>query len=180
MNVELFCMLKRKWYRLDRITPSMLAASIMCPREAWFMSRAILPEEDNYFLSIGRLIHEESYISMQIRDVEIDGAKIDFVVEKNGETVVAEIKKSSRSLESGRIQLLYYMKKLKEISIDVKGQLRVPSEKKIIDVYIDDENEKLLEEKIQNLRKIISLSKPPKITTSNYCKKCGFQSLCFS
>lgn len=165
---------------MDRITPSMLAASIMCAREAWFMSRAISPEEDNYFISVGRLIHEESYLSMQMKEIEIDGAKIDFVIEKNGETIVAEIKKSSRSTESGKIQLLYYMKKLKEISIDVKGQLRIPKEKKIIDIYIDHESEKLLEDKIQNLKNIISLSKPPEIIKSAYCKKCGFQSLCFS
>jgi len=163
-----------------RITPSMLGAFMMCPREAWFMSRAISPEEDNYFLAIGRLIHEESYLYMNLKEIEIDNAKIDFVAEKNGEVIVAEIKKSSKSLESGEIQLIYYMAKLKEIGINLTGQLRFPAEKKIINVTLDEEKEKFLNSKVAELSKVISLDTPPKIVETSYCKKCGFQSLCFS
>lgn len=163
-----------------RITPSMLGAFIMCQREAWFMSRAISPEEDNYFLTVGRLIHGESYSLMNVKEIEMEGAKIDFVTEKNGETIVAEIKKSSKSFESGEIQLLYYIKKLKEIGIQTTGQLRFPAEKKIINVVLDEEKEKILDTKLSELSKVILYEQPPKITESAYCKKCGFQSLCFS
>ncbi|BBJ28652.1 CRISPR-associated protein Cas4 [Athalassotoga saccharophila] len=163
-----------------RITPSMLGAFVMCPREAWFMSRAISPEEDNYFLTVGRLIHEESYLYMNLKEIEIEGAKIDFVTEKNGEVIVAEIKKSSKSAESAEIQLIYYMEKLREIGINLTGQLRFPTEKKIVSITFDEEKEKLLHSKIAELSEVISLDTPPKIIETSYCKKCGFQSLCFS
>lgn len=162
------------------ITASMLAAIVTCPREAWFMSRAFSPEEDNYFLTVGRLIHEESYKEINMKEVKLDGARIDFVVEKNGQTIVAEIKKSSRSVESGKIQLLYYMKMLRNIGVNTKGQLRIPAEKKIIDIENNEENENLLQEYIQKLVDVISLEKPPKIIRSRYCKKCAFESICFS
>ena len=165
---------------VPHITASMLAAMVVCPREAWLMSRAFSPEKENYFIVTGNLIHEESYSAMRLREIEIEGAKIDFITEKGGKTIVAEIKRSSASVDSGKIQLLYYMKRLREVGIFTKGQLRIPKEKKIIDVELNEENEKLLEFYTGELIKTISKTSPPEVINSKYCKKCGYQSMCFS
>ncbi|WP_051962871.1 CRISPR-associated protein Cas4 [Mesoaciditoga lauensis] len=162
------------------ITASMLAAVVTCPREAWLMSRAFSPDEENYFLVLGKLIHEESYKRMKMKEIELDGMKIDFITEKDGQTIVAEIKKSSHGVESGKIQLLYYMKNLRDLGINLKGELRVPTEKKIIKVELDEENERALNHYIDKLLEIISLEKPPAVTRTSYCRKCAFESMCFS
>ena len=56
--------------------------------------------------------------------------------------VVGEVKKTSKFKESARMQLLYYLKQLKDMGIQATGFLAFPKEKKKEEIILTAEDEK--------------------------------------
>lgn len=165
--------------------PTLIWYYYICPREVWLMSRHLEPYQGNPFIEIGRLISEEAYkrdkkeITIQTPE-GIGGMVIDIIKREDEEVVIAEIKKSSSFEKSAKMQLAYYLLRLKMLGIDAKGELLFPKEKKKIQVTLTDELEQELTEAQQNIKRIISQEKPPEPRLIKYCKKCGYQELCWS
>ncbi|GAQ95515.1 CRISPR-associated exonuclease Cas4 [Thermodesulfovibrio aggregans] len=149
------------------------------------MSRHLEPYQGNPFIEIGRLISEEAYkrdrkeIMLQTPE-QTGGMVIDLIKTEGEDIVVGEIKKSSRFEKSAMMQLAYYLMRLKNLGIHAKGLLLFPKEKKKIEIALTEELENELIEAQNEIKRIIALPIPPQPKMIRYCKKCGYQELCWS
>lgn len=161
------------------INGSIIQAYVICPRKAWLMSRQISGDQYNEFLAIGRLYSEETY-KKDKKEIIIAGNKIDIVKEENGELLLIEVKKSSKRLEASKMQLLNYLYTLAKMGHKVKGEIRVPKEKKVIPVEFGDSEKKIIEDLYQEVEAVIKKEKSPPKKWLGTCKTCSYNEFCWS
>lgn len=161
------------------ITGSLVQSYFICNRQLWYMSRQILPEQDHVYIEIGRLIDEESF-QRNKKQINFENVVLDFINSDEGEFVVGEVKKSSKAEKGARMQLLYYLYRLKLRGIEAKGILSFPKEKKRYNIELDEEAKKELEELFEKIKSIIFQQRPPELKKSNYCNKCGYKGMCWA
>jgi CRISPR-associated exonuclease Cas4 len=163
------------------VSPSIFNAFNICTRQAWLMSRQMSADQESSYLDIGRLIDESSFQRERKKVYLADmGAMIDMVTRKDGQFYVAEIKKSSATLGTGIFQLKYYLYLLHRKSITVKGLIKIPKEKKSLEVELTEDDIKLIEEKLDSLEAILKGDIPPKASRLKICPKCGHFEFCWA
>ncbi len=143
------------------------------------MSHHVKPNEDDKNVEIGRILHENSFLRNK-KEISLPGMKLDFVATEDGQTVVGEIKKSSRSLKAARMQLLYYLYRLRGDKVEVRGRLYFPREKKNLDVSLDSASITEIEDALKEINKIIRLATPPRPEMIRFCRNCAYRELCWS
>lgn len=143
------------------------------------MSRQIVPDQDHPFIEIGRLIDNESY-DKDRKKIELEDMVIDLIKSEKGSTLIGEIKKSSKAEESARMQLAFYLYRLKEIGISVQGILLFPKERKRILLELDDNLERKIEEMFRDIEKILQGPIPPLAQRIKYCTNCAYREFCWS
>lgn len=151
----------------------------ICKREVWLLSRGITADQDNTYMDIGRFLHEKSY-SRERKEIDFHGMKLDLVKHENGRLVIGEIKKTSKYMDSARMQLLHYMSELESDGIQAEGILMFPEEKKRETVMFDNEARKKLEEVKTGIINIVDKDKPPAPQKVNYCKSCAYSEMCWA
>ncbi|MDF2953871.1 MAG: CRISPR/Cas system-associated exonuclease Cas4 [Thermodesulfobacterium sp.] len=151
----------------------------ICPREVWLMSRQLTPWQDNPFIEIGRLISEESY-KREKKEIHIENMVIDLLKIDEENIVICEIKKSSRFEKSAKMQLAYYLLRLKQLGISATGQLLFPKERKKLTVTLTKEIEDELISAQREIKSIIQMEMPPPAKKTKYCSKCGYREFCWS
>ncbi|MGB9823408.1 CRISPR-associated protein Cas4, partial [Thermodesulfovibrio sp.] len=110
----------------------------ICSREVWLMSRQLTPWQENPFIEIGRLLSEEAY-KRERKEIHLENIVIDLLKTEGENVVIGEVKKSSRFEKSARMQLAFYLWRLKQLGIEATGQLLFPKEKKKIIVTLTKE-----------------------------------------
>lgn len=161
------------------ITGTLIQSYKICRRQTWLMAHQIVPDQENQYIEIGRLIDEESY-SREKKKVHLENVVLDFVTSDDGDVIVGEVKKSSRAQDSARMQLAFYLQKLKQSGVDAKGILMFPEERKRVVVELTPELEKELEEMTDEIQKIILQELPPQPKKIGFCKNCGYKEFCWS
>lgn len=151
----------------------------ICKREVWLMSHQLVPDQDNSNVDIGRFLHEQSY-KRDKKEISLGNIVLDVIKKENGELVVGEVKKSSKFKECARMQLLYYLKELKDKGIKAKGVLMFPKEKKREEIELTEEDEKELDKVVRDILRIMYLDKSPEAVKINFCKKCAYSEFCYS
>nr|MDO8082525.1 CRISPR-associated protein Cas4 [Candidatus Freyarchaeota archaeon] len=134
------------------ITGKMVCYYYICMREVWLVGRGIAPDEDFEALDMGRLLHEVYYQRMR-RGVALDGIKIDLV--KGRYEKVCEVKKSSKHLEAAKMQMAYYLYRLREAGINITGEVLIPSENKKIEIILTHELEEKLLKSLKEIRDVV-------------------------
>ncbi|MDE4542882.1 CRISPR-associated protein Cas4 [Thermoanaerobacterium sp. R66] len=163
----------------EEVTGSLVQSYNICKRQVWLMAHQIIPDQEHPYIEMGRLIDDISY-DRDRKKINFENVVIDLVRNDNGNLLVGEIKKSSKAVESARLQLLFYLYKLKQSGIDAKGQLFFPDERKKIDVRLTDESEMEVVSAINEIRDIINMDKAPAFKKIPYCKNCGYKEFCLS
>jgi len=125
------------------------------------------------------LIGEETY-KRDKKEILFGSIKIDLVKKESGNTVVAEIKKSSKGINAARMQLLFYLYRLKKRGIDAKGELLIPKEKKKIAVELDKATEEKLKDALVKIELIITSELPPVPQKIPFCRKCAYFEFCWA
>ncbi len=149
----------------------------ICPREVWYMSHKIIPDQFNEYIEIGREI-DRYYYQREIKKSLIDN-KIQIDIIKKDD-VIAEVKKSSRHEKSAIMQLAFYLYYLKHVKgIDKKGVLLFPEERKKLEVILTEDLEKEIEDAVLEINKIIKMDKPPELKKIKFCNKCGYNEICW-
>jgi CRISPR-associated exonuclease Cas4 len=143
------------------------------------MAREIHPDQEDPFIEIGRILSEESY-KREKKNIYLEGMIIDVMKVKDGEVIIGEVKKSSRFEKAAKMQLSFYLLKLKKIGIEAKGELLFPREKKKVEVILTDEIENELKIAEGKIKSIINLDKPPEAKKIKFCKNCAYEEFCFS
>lgn len=143
------------------------------------MARGISPFQDDPFLEIGRILHSESYYRER-KEIEMEKIKFDVLKKKDGNLVVAEIKKSSKFLKAAEMQVCFYLYNLKKKSIKAEGEILIPKEKKKIKVILDEKKVNELKNAILEIVEIIKMDKPPTVNKTKFCRNCAYKEFCFA
>ncbi len=162
-----------------QITGTIIQSYSICLRQTWLMSRQIIPDQDHPFIEIGRLIDNESY-DRDRKKIELEDMVIDLIKVKDGSLLVGEIKKTSKAEESAKLQLAFYLYRLKEIGVIAKGVLLFPKERKRIPMELDAELEEKLKKMFRDIEAIIQNPLPPPAKRIKYCTNCAYREFCWS
>lgn len=158
---------------------SLVQDYIICPRKAWLMSHQICGDRDNDFLSIGRMYAEETY-KRDKKEIMVDGNKIDLIREDNGILTLIETKKSSKMIKAARAQLLNYLYSFTKKGFKVKGEIRVPKEKKVIEILFGEKEQNEIEKIRNEIRILIEQEKPQEAVRISACRRCSYSEFCWS
>jgi CRISPR-associated exonuclease Cas4 len=158
---------------------SLVHTFVLCPRKTWLLLRQICGDQENDFLAIGRLLSKSSY-KREKKEITIGKNKIDVMRFNNEEIIAIEIKKSSKMLKTSRIQLLHYLYCLKKLGYFVRGEIRIPKEKKVILVTLENNEIKELEDIYKNIDRLIETEKPVKPRWIEACKTCSYLEFCWA
>ena len=160
-----------------RVSGTVVFSYYWCPRQAWLMYRNILPEQDNLKLSSGRVLHELAKRSRGKKEFVMEGMKVDRV-EKHGDVLyIYEVKHSLRSYRGARLQMLYYLYRLKLEDIVAIGKLEFPKSKETYTIKLTSSNEMEIESFLSKMWEDLTRDKPPPITKRR-CKYCGYRNIC--
>lgn len=164
---------------MPRITGNLVNAFFVCKRKLWLYAHEINPSMDHNLLALGRIYDQFSYLREK-KGISMEGMKIDLLRKSEGQTVVGEVKKSSAFIDAARMQLVYYLYRLRKEGIDVEGELLIPSEKKIEKIKLDERLTERLEQAIIEINIIIDQERPPKVKKTKFCSKCAYGEFCWS
>lgn len=161
-----------------RLNGTLISYYYTCKREAWLIYHGIESDQEDDNIIIGNSISKDSY-SREKKEISFMGSKLDIISMGNEGLVITEVKKSSRNLRGSKMQLIYYLKMLKDNGITAVGELRVPKEKKLLKVYLKDEDEKVLSNAIDDIQILVN-GKIPSPILINFCKKCSYSEFCWT
>lgn len=164
---------------MAKITGTLIWYYCVCRREVWLMSHELNPYNDNELLELGRMIHEHFY-KRQKKEIVFPGMKLDMVKNNGKNTIVGEIKKSSKYLLPARMQLLFYLYQFKNQGVEAKGELLIPKERKKEEILLTEELEKELEKAMSDIQTIIAQPNPPTVHKTQFCRVCAYKDLCFA
>lgn len=151
----------------------------ICQREVWLMARKLTPDQQQDNILIGKHIAETSY-QRDKKEIDLGHIKLDLVRVEDGKVIVGEVKKSSSSAASARMQLAYYLAELEKKGIVAEGELMFPKEKKKEKVVLDEELRKQLALTEQEILKIIYAELPPKPKRIKFCRACAYSEFCWA
>jgi len=148
----------------------------ICKRKLWLFDKNICMEARNDRVLQGLVVHQESYKKEKNKELLIDNLiKVD-IIDKN---YIKEVKISSKMKKADRIQLLYYLYYLKRLGINRRGTLNYVKEKTVERVELSEEDEKLIENSLQNINVFLKEKYPPRPEKFPYCKKCAYYEYCY-
>ena len=151
----------------------------VCHRQVWLMARHLTPDEQDDNVVLGRFIHENTY-QRDKHEILIGNIKIDLVRGAKGSALVGEIKKSSRSEASARLQLKYYLYVLKQYGVDIKGMLFFPEEIRNEEIVLDEEGIREVENAIAGVKRIVSMPAPDPPVKTRRCNHCAYAEFCWA
>lgn len=143
------------------------------------MAHNIVSDQDDPNIDIGRFMHENSY-KRKKKEISIGGVKVDVLDKKDGYLMIGEIKKSSKFIESSKMQLAYYLLELKRNGLEGRGVLMFPQERKRETIELTDELIEELEGAEKDIIEICNRPYPPKPNKINMCKNCAYAEFCWS
>jgi len=148
----------------------------ICKRKMWYCQKGIGLEQENDNVLIGKLIDESSYSRERKHIMVNDYANIDFYKD----TTIFEIKKSSKQKDSAINQIKYYLYILNKNGVcDLKGELRVPVEKYVESVALEDGDIDEIEKRLIEINIIFNNHVPPQCINDKICKNCSYHDLCY-
>jgi len=106
--------------------------------------------------------------------------KLDLVEREGPRLVVGEVKSSSRFVEAARMQVLFYLWRLREMGVEAEGELRFPEERRRVSVRLDEEGEAALQEVMARIEAIFQQPQPPPPKRIPYCRACAYREFCWS
>lgn len=157
------------------ITGTIVNYYVHCKRQCYMHYHRINMEDESELVKIGKAIHEEK----NTEEISIENIKLD----KIGKEYLTEIKKSDADLEAAKMQVLYYLYKLKEKGIMRKGKIEVieknKSVRKIHEVLLTEENEINLKNLIEKIELLVNQNEIPPVEKDKKCKKCAYYPYCY-
>lgn len=159
------------------VTGSIIYYYFICQRKLWYFANEIQMEQNSELVSIGKILDETSY-QREKKSIMIDDTiNIDFIKE---EAILHEVKKTKAIEEAGIWQVKYYMYYLKNKGVkNVTAELDFPLIKQTKTILLEDEDEKILQQVVKDIERIVMLSKPPESIHNKICKKCAYYDLCY-
>lgn len=162
-----------------RIGGTLVWYAAICSRQVWLMARGVEPDRRDELLRLGRLNDRETYVRDR-HDISFGDNRFDILREEGGTLVVAEVKKSSRSMAAARLQLGHYLYELEKQGQEAKGVLLFPQERRREEVLLDEPLRKRLDRIYEEIKTIASAASPPPLARCAYCRSCAYGEWCWS
>ena len=159
------------------ITGIMVYYYFICKKKLWYFCNNINMEQNSELVSIGKILDETSY-SREKKGILIDNTiNIDFI--KNG-AILHEVKKTKAIEEASIWQLKYYMYYLENKGIkNITAKIDFPLLRETKNIELNDEDKKILDNVIKDIKEIFIMDKPPKAINSKICKNCSYFDMCY-
>ncbi|MCR9066358.1 MAG: CRISPR-associated protein Cas4 [Cytophagales bacterium] len=154
----------------------------ICHRKLWLFMNGINMEHSSDLVYEGKHIGEHSYgqRSKKLKEVELDGGKIDFFDPK--EKVIHETKKSNAFEKAHIAQVKYYLYLLDKNGVEgATGIIEYPKQKKVLKLpALTKQDFEEIQKWIENVEQIDSSKKmPPKKDKPSKCKNCSYFDFCW-
>ncbi|WP_435066704.1 CRISPR-associated protein Cas4 [Haloplanus sp. C73] len=160
-----------------RLTGVMFQYYAVCERELWFLSRDVEIDRDTPAIVRGSIVDDSAY-SDKRRDVRVDGI-IAIDVLDSGE--ILEVKPSSSMTDPARLQLLFYLWYLDEVTgVEKTGVLAHPTEKRRETIELTPEIRTEVESAIRGIREVVTAESPPPAEEKPVCDSCAYHDFCWS
>jgi len=162
-----------------RIIGTQINYYFICKTKLWLFSHHIQMEQESELVSLGKLLHKDTY-KRDKKDQTIDNLiSFDFV--RKGDILeIHEVKKSKKMSKAHHYQLLYYLYYLKnEKGInDAIGIIDYPKIRRKETIKLNERNEKEIKNIMRRIGSILSedVPAPQKVPA---CLKCAYYELCF-
>jgi len=162
---------------MKEVTGMMIYYYFVCKRKLWYFVNEIQMEQNSELVALGSILDQESY-KKERKGYLIDNTiHIDFI--DNG-TKLHEVKKTKAIEEAGTWQLKYYMYYLEKRGVqNIEAEIDYPLLREKVEIVLEEEDKKVLENVINNIQEIIKNSKPPACENEKKCKKCAYYDLCY-
>lgn len=151
----------------------------ICPRETWLIAHQIVADQDDSNVEYGRFLQEHVY-EREKKELTIGHLKVDVMKSREGQLIIGEVKKSSASQESARMQLLFYLYELKQMGIEAEGELLFPEERRKQRVVLDEAGIREVEILKEKVVDIVSKQLPPPLMKIKWCRNCAYRELCWA
>ncbi|MEM4159322.1 MAG: CRISPR-associated protein Cas4 [Candidatus Anstonellales archaeon] len=153
----------------------------ICKRKLWFYIKGLRMESRSDLVALGRIIDQQYYVRYKDEDeYSQDFIRTDFLTNTEG-VVVHEVKKTDTLVEEQSWQVKYYLYVLKRRGVDIKyGILHYPEKRRKINVYLTEQDEKIIQEMLEEIQNISKMEIPPPIESKSYCGQCAYFELCWA
>ena len=159
-----------------RITGTKVHYYAICARKLWLFAHQLTMEHSSDKVRLGKHLHEQSYSRERHREIDIQGLiRVDMVGER-----LREVKSSSKMLKAHRLQILYYLYYLKQMGVDLEGEINFPDERRKEVVSLDEQGERQVEEVIEQITRIETSPQAPETEQKTICRSCSYAELCWS
>lgn len=162
-----------------RVNGTLINYYFHCKRQCYLHGNRLNLEDNSENVKIGKAIHEERSERGKNTEITIDNIKLDKLTTE----YLVEVKKSDADVKAATWQLMYYLKVLKTKGIERKGKLEFieknKSDKKIIIIELDEENEIRLDKYVKEIEELIINDKIPETLNKGKCKKCAYYEYCY-
>lgn len=159
------------------ITGVMIYYYEVCKRKLWYFYHEIQMEQGNENVEIGKILDEETY-KRDKKHINIDNVvNIDFIRSKG---ILHEVKKSKKIEEASILQVKYYLYFLSKKGVtNIKGKIDYPLLKQSVDIELEEDDIKNIENILQDIKEIVIKDTPPQLNKKGICKSCAYYDLCF-
>ena len=163
-----------------KITGTMINYYFHCKRQCYLFANKINLEDNSEDVRIGKVLHEIKTKDGDNTEIKYENIAIDKITSK----YIEEYKKSDADTEAAKMQLLFYLKNLKDKGIEKEGKLICEEKKKKENrkseiIKLDDNNIEKLDKCIKEIEKLIEQEKIPEVEKDNKCKKCAYYEYCY-
>ncbi|GAB6065975.1 CRISPR-associated protein Cas4 [Aquifex pyrophilus] len=154
-----------------------VAYAVICLRKLWLFSRGVSFEHTSDRVLLGKVIDENTF--KEEEGITDESVSIAFL-KAGDEVIVHEVKLTSSLEEAHILQVKYYIYYLKQKGIKTrKGILHYPRAKRIKEVHLTEEDEKLIENTLEKIEKVLSSATPPRVEKKPYRKSCAYYMFCY-
>ncbi|HCX61049.1 CRISPR-associated protein Cas4 [Sedimentibacter sp.] len=162
-----------------RVNGTLMNYYFHCKRQCYLHGNRLNLEDNSENVKIGKALHEVKEENYAESELEIENVKMDGLTTK----YLVEIKKSDADIEASKWQVLLYLKILKEKGVIREGKLEFTEKNKqtknIIYVNLNEENERLLEQYINEIEELLMQNEVPEVLNKASCKKCAYYEYCY-
>lgn len=162
-------------FTINELNGTIIKSYMACNRQGWLASRKLTPLTTNIFIQMGTSL---SNIRKESRK-RVGNIEIDEVV-KGKYLIVKEYKKTFSNIEASKMQLLFYMKNLKEeLNLKkIEGYIISEETDEKMFLPLDVKNEERIDILIEEILIALNNNKVPSFTRIKLCDYCGHNMYC--
>lgn len=163
-----------------KITGTIVNYYFHCKRQCYLFANRINLEDNSEDVRIGRVLHEIKAKDGKNTEIKYENMVLDKISSK----YIEEYKKSDSDTEAACMQLLFYLKNLKEKGITKEGKLiyeekNKKTTRKTEIIKLDKQNLEKLNKCMEKIEELINQEEVPSVEKNQKCKRCAYYDYCY-